>query len=160
MRQATDEVIPTANTKHSLDIQIVRATKKDIPTMWVWGETHWELWNSKTCKWYSRASLRRWLVDPRHDVLLVAKAGNKLIGMCVTHIILDFAYCTGLFIEKKYRGNGVATKLVGQMMAELRKKGVKEITLSANTKNNCAISLFESFGFKKGYPTIPLSVRL
>jgi ribosomal protein S18 acetylase RimI-like enzyme len=128
--------------------------------MWVWGEKHWELWNSKTCKWYSRASLRRWLADPRHDVLLIAKVGDTPIGMCVAHTIRDFAYCTGLFIEKGYRGNGIATKLVKKMIALLRKKRVKEMVLSVNEKNNCARSLFESFGFKKGYPTIPLHLRL
>jgi ribosomal protein S18 acetylase RimI-like enzyme len=128
--------------------------------MWAWGEKHWELWNSKSCKWYSRVSLRRWFADSRHDILLVAKAGDKLIGMCVAHTIVDFAYCTGLFIEKEYRGNGIATKLVKKMITLLRKKRVKEMVLSVNEKNNCARSLFESFGFKKGYPTIPLYKRL
>lgn len=141
-------------------VTIVPATKKDIPSMWAWGEKHWELWNSKSCKWYSRASLRRWLADPRHDILLIAKAGNKPVGMCVAHTIRDFAYCTGLYIEKEYRGNGIATKLVKKMITLVRKKGIKEVVLSINAKNNCALSLFESFGFKKGYPTIPLYKRL
>ena len=128
--------------------------------MWAWGEKHWELWNSKSCKWYSKASLRRWLGDPKHDVLLIARSGDTLVGMCVAHTIRDFAYWTGLFIEKKYRGNGIATKLVKKMTSLLRKQGVKEIVLSVNAKNDCALSLFESFGFKKGYQTIPLYMKL
>ncbi len=128
--------------------------------MWAWGQKHWELWNSKSCKWYSRASLRRWLADPRSDVLLIAKTDGEPVGMCVAHTIRDFAYCTGLFIERGYRGNGVATKLVGQMITALRKEHVKEMILSVNAKNVCARSLFRSMGFEKGYLSIPMIMSL
>jgi ribosomal protein S18 acetylase RimI-like enzyme len=124
--------------------------------MWAWGEKHWELWNSKSCKWYTRVSLQRWLENPRDDVLLLAKVHNKPIGMCVAHTIRDIAYCTGLFIEKGYRGNGVATTLVDHMMGALRKEHVHEMLLSVNAKNACALSLFRSMGFEKGYPSIPM----
>jgi ribosomal protein S18 acetylase RimI-like enzyme len=128
--------------------------------MWAWGQKHWELWNNKSCKWYSRASLRRWLADPRGDVLLIAKTGGEPVGMCVAHTIRDLAYCTGLFIERGYRGNGVATKLVDHMITALQKEHVKEIMLSVNAKNVCARSLFRSMGFEKGYPSIPMIMSL
>jgi ribosomal protein S18 acetylase RimI-like enzyme len=54
-----------------------------------------------------------------------------------------------IFVEETARGTGVATRLVEEMLAELRAMGAPRVVLSAAQKNERAQRLFARMGFRR-----------
>ncbi|MFA5362076.1 MAG: GNAT family N-acetyltransferase [Candidatus Omnitrophota bacterium] len=54
-----------------------------------------------------------------------------------------------LYVDKKFRGKGIAAYLMNELMAELKKQGVKKIGCHIPGWNNASAAVFEKLGFKK-----------
>jgi len=142
------------------NIVITTPKLSDIPTLWKWGEENWELWGDEKYKWFSKKSLGLWLTDPKDDVLLVAKIGKKLIGMCMNQVNRDSAFNIGFFVEKGYRSQGVGKKLIDESIKRLRQKGVGFLMLLVDTKNNKARKFYNREGFYQGFKFFMMSKEL
>ena len=57
-------------------------------------------------------------------------------------------YIDDLFVLKKFRRKGIATKLIVEFTKILKKKGYKKLQMSVNTRNTNAISLYKKLGFE------------
>lgn len=132
-------------------IRIIPPTLADIETMWRWGQENWEMWGDEKNKWYSKKSLERWILDPKDDVLLVARDEDTLVGMCMVSVMRDWAFCFGLFVEKEHRGQGIGKQLLDEASKILDKKHVGSYSLLVDTKNMDAVRFYQREGFYKGY---------
>ncbi|MEK7544182.1 MAG: GNAT family N-acetyltransferase [Patescibacteria group bacterium] len=134
------------------DIVITPAKLDDIDTLFRWGEENWELWGDDKYKWFSKASLTKWLKDPKDDVLLVARKSGIPIGMFMVLTLRDWAFGVGLFIQKEYRRLGLAKRLLDEATRRLKEKGVESMILLVDTKNEAGIAFYKREKFYQGYP--------
>jgi len=133
------------------DIKIVVPKASDVDVMVAWGKSNREIQATDDDQWYAPETLRRWIRDPQDDIILVAKYGEKLVGMCLVHTLRDFAYCSVLFVHKDYRGKGVGSTLIHTVIEKLKKTGIPGFGLLVEEENIDSQAFYEKFGFKKGH---------
>jgi len=126
----------------------------DIEPLWKWGEENWELWSDSKHKWYTKKSLTKWVKDPQKDILLVAKIDTKPIGMCMTYVLRDWAYCTGLFVDKEYRSIGIGKTLLTETMKRLRKRRIDLFSFMVDARNAKSLRYYKKLGFARGFDSI------
>lgn len=132
-------------------IQIRNASLEDLDTLWKWGEENWELWSDEKYRWFSKQSLKKLISDPKDDLLLVAKEGEKLIGMLFIYNLRDWAFCVGAFIIPSFRSQGIGKMLLKEAEEKLSEKGVESITLLIDIKNIKGLHFWKKMGFYEGY---------
>ncbi len=87
------------------------------------------------------------------DKCLVAEVGNKIVGAVWTRIMNDYGHVDdetpslAISLYKEYRGKGIGTELLRQMLDMLKKCGCKQVSLSVQ-KENYAVKLYVRVGFK------------
>lgn len=72
---------------------------------------------------------------------------NIVVGGCVLFHIVDEGDIMNVAVTKKYRGHGIATKLLEYAMECGRKEGIKDFTLEVRVSNKAAIRVYEKNGF-------------
>lgn len=133
------------------DVVITPAKLDDVDILWRWGEENWELWGDDKYKWFSKASLTKWLKDPKDDILLVVRKNDVPVGMCMVLTFRDWSFCVGLFMEKKYRRIGLGKKLLEEATRRLKEKGVESMMLLVDAKNEDGTKFYEKENFYKGF---------
>ena len=89
----------------------------------------------------------------KDDNCLVASDNGKIIGACWTRIMNDYGHIDNntpslaISLYKEYRGKGIGTKLIIEMLNLLKEKGYKKVSLSVQ-KVNYAFKLYKSLGFE------------
>ena len=87
------------------------------------------------------------------DNCLVADFGGKVVGAVWTRIMNDYGHVDddtpsiAISVYEDYRGMGIGTELMEQMLALLKGKGYKQASLSVQ-KANRAVKMYEKIGFK------------
>jgi len=87
------------------------------------------------------------------DKCLVAEVGNKIVGAVWTRIMNDYGHIDdetpslAISLYKEYRGKGIGTELLRQILEMLKKCGCKQVSLSVQ-KENYAVKLYTRVGFK------------
>jgi GNAT superfamily N-acetyltransferase len=81
------------------------------------------------------------------DGQLVAAAGTHLVSP-----IYRVAAVGSVFTRPAYRGRGYGTAVIGAVVAELRSRGIRDIVLNVNQKNETAIRIYERLGFERYCP--------
>jgi peptide alpha-N-acetyltransferase len=83
----------------------------------------------------------------------MAYLGGVLVGCIVCkldkHKQALQGYIGMLVVDEKYRGRGIASKLVKLAVESMEKMDVDHVTLETETTNLSAIGLYESLGFIK-----------
>lgn len=64
-------------------------------------------------------------------------SSNRLVG-----------YMEDVFIEEKYRGSGMGTKIVQELILEAKKRGCYKLIGTSRTKRERVHALYERLGFK------------
>ena len=87
---------------------------------------------------------------------LVAKLNNEIVGYIGMWFVIDECHITNIAVHSKYRRQGIAKKLVNEMIKLCDSHGISYILLEVRANNIPAQKLYESFGFKsdgirKGY---------
>lgn len=142
------------------EVIIRNAQLKDIEFMARIGEQTRELWNSKEGGWYSKSELKKWLLSKGDDLLLVAKAGKKLVGFIVVYNLRTWAFCTGLFVDPQFRKRGIAKSLLSAVEKRLKKQGISSLHLLVEQENFPAIRFYEKSKFRKGFTFVWMEKRL
>ena len=89
----------------------------------------------------------------RADFSLVADASGKVVGAVWTRIMNDYGHVDdetpsfAISLYKEYRGHGIGTKLMKEMLALLKEKGYKRASLAVQ-KANYAVKMYQNVGFK------------
>lgn len=133
------------------NISISPVTLDDSEILWRWGEENWELWGDEKNKWFSKDSLAKWIRDPEDDVLLIARESGKPVGMCMTLVLRNWAFCVGLFVEPEYRNQKIGKRLLSEVYRRLKENNVESLLLLVDVKNEAAVRFYEREKFYKGY---------
>ena len=89
---------------------------------------------------------------PRHPVL-VAESSAGIIGWAALNQFSSrpayrFVADLSVYIERQWRGQGVGTRLLGDIEARARLLGYHKIVLAAFPFNQAGMRLYERFGFR------------
>ena len=89
----------------------------------------------------------------RADHCIVADDEGKVIGAVWTRIMNDYGHVDddtpsfAISLYKEYRGRGIGTCLMKEMLTLLKEKGYKQASLAVQ-KANYAVRMYEKVGFK------------
>lgn len=89
----------------------------------------------------------------KHDIALVADINGKIAGTVWVRIMNDYGHIDdktpsfAISVYKEYRGKGIGTALMSEMLAILKKRGYKQASLSVQ-KKNFAAEMYRKLGFK------------
>lgn len=87
------------------------------------------------------------------DYCIVADDNGKVIGAVWTRIMDDYGHVDddtpsfAISLYKEYRGQGIGTRMMREMLALLKEKGYKQVSLAVQ-KANYAVRMYEKVGFK------------
>ncbi len=88
----------------------------------------------------------------RGDNCLVAEAGGRVVGAVWTRIMDDYGHVDddtpsfAISLYREYRGQGIGTGLMREMLSLLRSQGFMRASLAVQ-KANYAVRLYEKVGF-------------
>jgi ribosomal protein S18 acetylase RimI-like enzyme len=115
--------------------------------------------------WAARSALYRDLLAQPDSLLLVASAGDEVVGYGLAHIhavedtwVYD-TWRTGdrigeiesLSVLPAHRGSGLGTRLLDELEGHLRALGVRDLVLGALPGNDDAIRLYERRGYRPAF---------
>lgn len=89
----------------------------------------------------------------RGDFCLVAEVENKIVGAAWSRIINDYGHIDSetpslsISLYNEYRGLGIGTELMNQLLDLLKNKGFKQSSLSVQ-KANYASKMYRKLGFE------------
>lgn len=87
------------------------------------------------------------------DNCLVADIGGRAVGAVWTRIMDDYGHVDdetpsfAISLYREYRGMGIGTRLMREMLSLLRKKGYRRASLAVQ-KANYAVKMYKSTGFE------------
>ena len=88
-----------------------------------------------------------------HDHCLVAECDGKIVGAVWVRVMDDYGHVDNqtpslaISLYPDYRGQGIGTQLLHQMLELLRQKGYAQVSLSVQ-KENYALRMYQKAGFK------------
>ena len=86
------------------------------------------------------------------DFALVAEVGGKIIGAVWVRIMNDYGHIDdetpslAISLYKEYRGQGIGTDMMKEMLSLLKTHGYKRVSLS-DQKANYAAKIYRKIGF-------------
>ena len=78
---------------------------------------------------------------------LKAEVNGILAGYCGYQRSFEIADITNVTVQKEYRRQGIARRMLTELMAEGRAEGIERFTLEVRSSNEAAIALYKSLGF-------------
>ncbi len=87
------------------------------------------------------------------DFCMVAEEDGRIVGAAWTRLMKDYGYVDdetpsfAISLYRKYRGQGIGTKLMLAVLELLQKKGYKQASLAVQ-KANFAVRMYERVGFR------------
>ena len=88
-----------------------------------------------------------------HDVALIAESDNKAVGSVWVRIMNDYGHIDdetpsfAISLYKEYRGLGIGTEMMKDMIAILRDRGYRQVSLAVQ-KSNYAVKMYRKVGFE------------
>lgn len=98
-------------------------------------------------------------------ILLLAKDGNKIVGVIVAHILPDpsgknMFFVFSLDTHPNYRRQGVATMLMNKGKELAKAKGLAEVWIIANSDNEPANSFYQSLNPDEVEPSVMYAYKV
>ncbi|MGH8946208.1 MAG: ribosomal protein S18-alanine N-acetyltransferase [Acidimicrobiia bacterium] len=89
-------------------------------------------------------------------IYLVAHDGERLAGFGGAMVVGEEAHVTNLLVSPDRRRQGVATRLLGELVRSAVERGARHLTLEVRTRNRAARALYGKLGFapvgvRRGY---------
>ena len=90
--------------------------------------------------------------EEKYDKALVAEVEDQIVGAVWVRIMNDYGHVDdetpsfAISLYKEYRGMGIGTELMRQMLELLRKNGYKKASLSVQ-RANYAVRMYRKVGF-------------
>ena len=88
-----------------------------------------------------------------HDKALAAEIDHKIVGAVWVRIMNDYGHVDdetpsfAISLYKEYRGHGIGTELMKEMLAVLKSCGYKQASLAVQ-KANYAVRMYRDIGFE------------
>lgn len=89
----------------------------------------------------------------KDDIGLVADIDTKVVGAVWVRIMNDYGHVNNrtpsfaISLYKEYRGLGIGTSLMKEMLCKLKQRGYKQASLAVQ-KTNYAVKLYKKVGFE------------
>lgn len=101
---------------------------------------------------WSRRIFEHELVDDRSRCYLVAQPSiaqdDAVLGYCGMQLLTDQAHITTVAVDPPVRRQGIATRLLVELLREARARGAVSATLEVRTDNVAAQRLYARLGFR------------
>ncbi|MBE5946682.1 MAG: GNAT family N-acetyltransferase [Lachnospiraceae bacterium] len=87
------------------------------------------------------------------DICFVAEVEEKIVGAVWVRIMDDYGHVEdgvpsfAISLYKEYRGFGIGTEMMKQMLTELKDRGYKKTSLAVQ-KANYAVKMYKNVGFE------------
>ena len=88
------------------------------------------------------------IVKLKDNILLGYKKDNKIVGYLYLKPIENHYLIDGLYVEKEYRNQSIATSLIKEAEKILKQKGIKYVDINVLNNNKLAKDIYESLEFK------------
>ena len=92
-------------------------------------------------------SFYREIQENPYSRYLVAYRQERLVAYIGGWLITDQLHITNLAVDPQDRGNGLAKKLLDELVRLSRKEGINKATLEVRVSNDAAINLYRKNGF-------------
>ena len=119
-------------------ISIKHINKKDIDLCYELDSNNISLWSKK--QWANELKKE----DVKVFGLLLS---NKVIAICVFHVVLDEAQINFFVVNQKYREKGYGSYLMSYLIKECEKSNIHKILLEVSCTNFTAEKFYSRFGF-------------
>jgi ribosomal protein S18 acetylase RimI-like enzyme len=94
-------------------------------------------------------------LDEENDRLLVAVAGDEVVGTAFAHVMVPSTVSdepavelSGVIVRPDHRGRGIARALTTEAARFARERGIRRITIKVFAQNEDGMKLWESLGFR------------
>lgn len=82
-----------------------------------------------------------------NNIYLVAEIQNNIVAYCGCWGVAGEGQITNVAVREDYRRNGIAEKMISELIVQGRKQGVSAFTLEVRVNNQAAIFLYHRLGF-------------
>lgn len=151
----TFETVVRHSSTMALDLLIRPATEADLEAI---NRIHNPEILHGTATW----DLEPWTMDQRrawfagHDAMnpvLVAQHASEVVGFAYATLVSQkagwrFTREDTIYIDERFRGQGVGDQLLAALLEELRRLGVRLVIASITSTNTASIRLHSKFGFQ------------
>jgi ribosomal-protein-alanine N-acetyltransferase len=121
------------------NITIEKMTLEDLDSISLILETEFDdFWNYNILKSELQNS---------NSIYLVCKIASEIVGFAGITVILDTAELNNIVIKKSYRGNGLSSILLEQLINEAKNRNCLKLNLEVSILNTIAINLYKKFNF-------------
>ena len=86
-------------------------------------------------------------LENHNSKYIIAKVDDEIIGFAGISIILDTAEITNIVIKKSFRGKGISSLLLENIINTAKLNNCNIINLEVNCNNLVAINLYKKFNF-------------
>jgi len=95
------------------------------------------------------------------SVVRVAKKNGMVVGYLCANIVMDEGHILNLAVHPEYRGRGIASRMIEEMLDIMRESNCKSVFLEVRFSNEEARKMYEKFGFcllatRKNYYVSPV----
>ena len=80
-------------------------------------------------------------------IFLVAEQDGEVQGYVGCQTVLDEGYITNVAVSPDFRRRGAARRLIAELIARAKEKGLAFVTLEVRESNAPAIALYRALGF-------------
>ena len=94
------------------------------------------------------ANAYRGVLEDEKCLYLVALLDGEVAGMCGVTNILGEGDINNVAVTEKYRGHGIASDMLSELICRGEALGIKEFTLEVRVSNASAIHVYEKLGFR------------
>jgi len=84
-----------------------------------------------------------------NNKLLIYKSDDKIVGYIFAKKIEKGILIDGLYVEKPYRNNGIATDLINYVVKISKENNIKYIDINVMYENELAKNLYKQLGFNE-----------
>ena len=96
----------------------------------------------------------------KESIFLLAEEEGNIIGYLGMYVALDEGEITNVAVAPSKRNAGIGDRLIKEILAQAKKKGVTQVVLEVRVSNAPAIHLYEKNGFRtcgirKGFYEFP-----
>ena len=99
-----------------------------------------EFWNYETLKDELESDFSKYFI---------AKQNDEIVGFAGLKIIVDEADLMNIVTKKCYRHNGIASKIMNELINYCKLNRIKCITLEVNVQNSIAINFYKKYNIKE-----------
>ena len=98
---------------------------------------------------WSETMLSDALFDPQASFIVADDGEGNSLGYAGIHVVLDEGYIDNVAVFPAHRRKGVASALLGALIAYGEKEGMAFLTLEVRPSNQGARALYEAHGFQQ-----------